>query len=81
MRTKTIETGWNDEREKYFRIIHFPLSLSSKPLFQADRKRLISVFLWRGSHVNLAEFAGSFDNCAAFPVDKMRNFGGCVVPH
>ena len=35
MRTKTIETRWN-ECEKYLHIIHFPLSLSSKPLFQAE---------------------------------------------
>ena len=31
-RTKTIETRWY-EGEKYLHIIHFPLSLSSKPLF------------------------------------------------
>ena len=35
LRTKTIETRWN-ECEKYLHIIHFPLSLSSKPLFQAE---------------------------------------------
>ena len=34
-RTKTIETRWN-ECEKYRYIIHFPLSLSSKSLFQAE---------------------------------------------
>ena len=35
VRTKTIETRWNG-CEKYLHIIHFPLSLSSKPLFQAE---------------------------------------------
>lgn len=35
VRTKKIETLWN-EFEKYLHIIHFPLSLSSKPLFQAE---------------------------------------------
>ena len=35
VRTKTIEARWN-ECEKYLHIIHFPLSLSSKPLFQAE---------------------------------------------
>ena len=34
VRTKTIETRWN-ECEKYLHI-HFLLSLSSKPLFQAE---------------------------------------------
>ena len=35
VRTKTIETRWN-ECEKYLHIIHFPLPLSSEPLFQAE---------------------------------------------
>ena len=35
VRTKTIGTRGN-ECEKYLHIIHFPLSLSSKPLFQAE---------------------------------------------
>ena len=35
VRTKTIETHWN-EWEKYLKIIHFPFSLSSKPLFRAE---------------------------------------------
>ena len=37
VRARTIETRWN-ECEKYLHIIHFPLSLSSKPLFQAERR-------------------------------------------
>ena len=35
MRTKTIETRWN-ECEKYLHIIHFPLSFSSLPHYQAE---------------------------------------------
>ena len=35
VKTKTIEACWN-ECEKYLQIIHSPLSLSSKPLFQAE---------------------------------------------
>ena len=35
VRTKTIETRWN-ECDKYLHIIHFPLSLSSTPLFKAE---------------------------------------------
>ena len=43
-RTKTIETYWN-ECEKYLHIIHFPLSLSSKPLFQTDFPYIEKVYL------------------------------------
>ena len=35
VRTRTIETRWNI-CHKYLHIIHFPLFLSSKPLFQAE---------------------------------------------
>ena len=35
MRTKTIETRWN-ECKKYFHIIHFALSLSSEPLSEGE---------------------------------------------
>ena len=35
MRTKTIETRWN-EYKKYLQIIHFALCLSSEPLSEGD---------------------------------------------
>ena len=37
VRTKAIETRWN-ECEIYLHIIHFPLSLSSLPHYQAEFK-------------------------------------------
>ena len=47
MRTKTIETRWN-ECKKYLHIIHFALSLSSEPLSEVEfkyvEKNLITVF-------------------------------------
>ena len=47
MRTKTIETRWN-ECKKYLYIIHFALSLSSEPLSEGEfkyvEKNLITVF-------------------------------------
>ena len=47
MRTKTIETRWN-ECKKYLHIIHFALSLSSEPLSEGEfkyvEKNLITVF-------------------------------------
>ena len=47
MKTKTIETRWN-ECKKYLHIIHFALSLSSEPLSEGEfkyvEKNLITVF-------------------------------------
>ena len=37
MRTKTIETRWN-ECKKYLHIIHFALSLSLEPLSEGEFK-------------------------------------------
>ena len=48
MRTKTIETRWN-ECKKYLHIIHFALSLSSEPLSVCEFKYVLDSWIIRNT--------------------------------